>query len=246
MRMRNAFIAVLLAAGLLPALAVDRPLTVQYGTEPEALGVRQANEVDFIVTLLSKAGAAVSLAGRAPYFWWAESETATGVSTAACSVVDAPAGIFRAHFTSAALNRAGVGMAYGVGVYSNGYDTAWIGPITIYPDALATGAGAVVWTTNVNLSLWAFSGTATGGTYIGTFVGDGAGLTNIIANATNDVDPTARAAIVATSNALAAAVLAITPASSNVSWTYGTLLDGRKGVYIEAQPPDGNKRWLVY
>lgn len=160
------FSLAMMAAALTAHAGIDTPLTVDFsGRTAPALDVYASNVKTFRVSVLNT-GAAVNLTGYTPVFFWAVSNQATAVVTASCSVVSTSGGVFNATLSASDLNYAGGSYIYGVGVTSNGTTTARQGVLRIIPDPLASGAGPVTWTTNLNWSLYTFVDGGGNGPYL--------------------------------------------------------------------------------
>jgi len=107
---------------------------------------------------LTADGTAFNLTNCTPAMWWAPDNQAN-VATAACSVVSATGGTFRALFAPTALQPTGytsndVAGDYGVGVYAadGSYSTLRKGRITVRPDPFAAGAAAASWAVGVTVT----------------------------------------------------------------------------------------------
>ena len=153
---------------VIPAVAFALPdidVTVDWSqTRTTRLEAYEAGARTYLVTVQNE-GVAVDLGDYTPSMWWATSNTATSISTATVSIVNATAGTFRATFSAAALNYTGGRYIYGVGLTSGSYSTARIGTFIINSDPYASGASPVVWTTNINWALYNYENTAVSGPY---------------------------------------------------------------------------------
>ena len=151
--MKRTLYAALLAlplAALAAGPATDITIDFAARTAP-AQEVYQANAKTFNVTL-KNAGATVNMTNYTPFFYWANSNTAAAIVTAACTVVSTTGGTFTATFTPAGLNSAGTKI-YGVGLTSNNVTVARQGAMVITPDPYAANVAPVTYTTNINWAL---------------------------------------------------------------------------------------------
>ena len=145
------------------AFAAPTPYPVvidsQSKVETPSLTVMQGNERTFRITFKDN-GVASSLGTQTPFLFWATNDTASVVSTASCAVVVATNGTVDCTFSPAALNYTPGKWRYWAGLRtSTGNLTTYrSGTFTISGDPQGAGAGAVTWTTNVNLALYNFSG----------------------------------------------------------------------------------------
>jgi hypothetical protein len=90
------------------------------------------------------------LTGHTVWMAWSTNETAATVSTATCAVVSATGGTATATFSAAALNHAPGLYWYQVGAITNGsVSVVRHGRMTIRGSPYASGASAIVWTSNV-------------------------------------------------------------------------------------------------
>lgn len=90
--------------------------------------------------------------GYAPIMYWALSENALNVSSAACQWVDQSRGIFDATFSASSLNWTNAGTyVYGVGIVSGGVAIASHGPFKFVLDPYASGAPPISWTASTSL-----------------------------------------------------------------------------------------------
>ena len=147
------------ACGTVRANPPATPISIDWtsGSAP-GLTVYQAGPRVYDVTVRN-GGTAVNLTGYTPVMYWSTSNTAASVVTGSVAIVTATSGTFRATFSASDLNYTQGAYLYGVGLTSNNYTTARQGALRILYDPLAAGASAVTWSTNVNLSLYTFTGT---------------------------------------------------------------------------------------
>ena len=150
------------------------PLPIDSQTAiPPDLEMFQANKRVVRITF-TDGGAVLNGTNCTPFLWWSTSEHASGIVTASVVWVTASNGIADATFTPAMLNTNGQGWVYGAGVLDAGGNPLVYehGSFRIRPDPFATGAGAIIWTTNtVNLSLYTFTGTMPAANISGLQVG---------------------------------------------------------------------------
>jgi hypothetical protein len=136
----------------LTATAQDKAVSLDFsGWNAPGLEAYQGNEKSFLVTL-QNAGAAWDVTGTPPIMWWAVDNASASVVTAACTVVTATSGVFRATFYPADLNTYGT-FIYGVSVTSNNVTTARQGQFVIRRDPYAVGGSPVQYGTNMNFGL---------------------------------------------------------------------------------------------
>ena len=160
--MRTIIASILLAAAAVYAAdPAPYPLAIdsQTGTPPD-LKMYQANARTIRVSF-SDGGTALNASNCTPFLYWAESEYSTAIVTSSWSWVTQSLGVVDMTWSPSALNTNGVGWIYGVGLRNNDDNPIVYqhGTFEIVADPYATGAASITWSSNVNLSLYTYTGT---------------------------------------------------------------------------------------
>ena len=206
-----AVLAVLAVFAILPAcvyaipdISVDVDWSQTRATQLEAY---EAGPRNYLVTCKNR-GSVINLTGYTPVMWWATSNTAASVSTAACAIVSATGGTFRASFSASALNYSGGRYIYGIGLTSGTYSSVRLGTFLLHDDPYASGATPITWTSNINWALYTFLNTATNGPYRQgdgiSFTTGAGGAVTIAATCGNSITAVSNIAVAAQADADAA------------------------------------------
>lgn len=158
---RLAFLFLCVLAGdVLAAGPAPYPLAINsQGDAPAALPMYQANQRTIRIWF-SDGDSAVNASNCTPFLFWSTSEHSAQIVTAACSWVTQALGVADATWSPSDLNTNGSGWIYGAGVLNSNNNPVVFrhGTFSITADPYASGASPVTWTTNVNLSLYTFTG----------------------------------------------------------------------------------------